>query len=29
MHELYELETKAKESYENFNVHLGMPVVFT
>jgi len=29
MHELYELETKTRESYENFNIHLGMPVIFT
>ena len=28
MHELYELETKAKESYENFNVHSGMTTMF-
>jgi isoleucyl-tRNA synthetase len=29
MHELYVLETKARESYENFNIHSGMTVLST
>lgn len=29
MHELYVLETKARESYENFNIHSGTIAIST